>query len=149
MAGDRELGDPPLRADDVDVFGRAQRPGANDSALHDDELSTVVCVRASARAGEYRGVSRHNRWFEAIDTIDPSYDTLDMAMGKRKRDRQPMMWVPTTELPTAASHPLYRRVNQVLREHRFDDFVEGQCAGFTPTPWAVQACRPVSISDCC
>jgi len=30
-----------------------------------------------------------------------------MAMGKRKRDRQPTMWVTTTDLPTAASHAFY------------------------------------------
>src|SRR5262250_1825954 len=53
-----------------------------------------------------------------------------MAMGKRKRDRQPAMWVTTTDLPTAASHPFYRRLNQLLREHGFDDFAEGQCASF-------------------
>ena len=53
-----------------------------------------------------------------------------MAMGKRTRDRQPTMWVPATDLPTAASHPFYRRLNQLLREHGFDDFVEAQCAGF-------------------
>jgi transposase len=53
-----------------------------------------------------------------------------MSMGKRKRDRQPAMWVPTTDLPTAASHPFYRRLNQLLREHGFDEFVEAQCAGF-------------------
>src|SRR5262245_30685539 len=53
-----------------------------------------------------------------------------MAMGKRRRDRQPTMWVPTTEWPTAASHPFYARLNQVLREHRFDDFAEAQCAPF-------------------
>jgi hypothetical protein len=53
-----------------------------------------------------------------------------MAMGKRKRDRQPAMWVTTTDLPTAASHPFYRRLNQLLREHGFDDFVEAQCASF-------------------
>ena len=53
-----------------------------------------------------------------------------MAMGTRTRDRQPTMWVPTTDLPTAASHPFYRRLNQLLREHGFDDFVEAQCAGF-------------------
>jgi transposase len=52
-----------------------------------------------------------------------------MAMGKRKRDRLPAMWVTTTDLPTAASHPFYRRLNQLLREHRFDDFAEAQCAG--------------------
>jgi hypothetical protein len=28
-----------------------------------------------------------------------------MAMGKRKHDRQPAMWVTTTDLPTAPSHP--------------------------------------------
>jgi transposase len=53
-----------------------------------------------------------------------------MAMGKRARDRQPAMWVTTTDLPTAASHPFYRRLNQVLREHGFDDFAEAQCAPF-------------------
>jgi len=37
-----------------------------------------------------------------------------MAMGKRKRDRQPTMWVTTTDLPTAASHPFYRRLNKLL-----------------------------------
>ena len=35
-----------------------------------------------------------------------------------------------TELPTAAGHPFYRRLNELLREHGFDDFVEAQCAGF-------------------
>src|SRR5437762_11543853 len=53
-----------------------------------------------------------------------------MAMGKRKRDRQSTMWVTTTDLPTAASHPFYRRLNQLLRQHGFDDFVEAQCASF-------------------
>jgi transposase len=40
------------------------------------------------------------------------------------------MWVTTTDLPTAASHPFYRRLNQLLRERRFDDFAEAQCASF-------------------
>jgi hypothetical protein len=53
-----------------------------------------------------------------------------MAMGKRKRDRQPPIWVTITDLPTAASHPFYRRLNQLLHEHEFDDFAEGQCATF-------------------
>jgi hypothetical protein len=53
-----------------------------------------------------------------------------MAMGKRKRDRQPPIWVTSTDLPTAASHPFYRRLNQLLREHGFDDFAEGLCATF-------------------
>ena len=40
------------------------------------------------------------------------------------------MWVATTALPTAASHPFYARLNQLLAEHGFDDFVEGVCASF-------------------
>jgi hypothetical protein len=47
-------------------------------------------------------------------------------MGKRTRDRQPTTWVTTTELPKAASHAFYRRLNQLLRDHGFDDFVEAQ-----------------------
>jgi transposase len=57
-----------------------------------------------------------------------------MSMGKRKRDRQPTMWVATTDLPTAASHPFYRRVNQLLHDQGFDEFVEGQCASFYAEP---------------
>jgi transposase len=53
-----------------------------------------------------------------------------MAMGKRKRDRQPAMWVTTTDLPSAASHPFYCRLNQLLHDHGFDAFVEEQCARF-------------------
>jgi hypothetical protein len=34
-----------------------------------------------------------------------------MPMGKRKRDRQPAMWVINAQLPTSASHPFYRRMN--------------------------------------
>jgi len=49
-------------------------------------------------------------------------------MGKRKRTRQPIMWVATTDLPRAATHPFYMRLNQLLREHRFDDFAEAECA---------------------
>jgi hypothetical protein len=58
------------------------------------------------------------------------YYTLLMAMGKRTRNKQPTMWVTTTDLPTAASHPFYRRLNQLLREHGFDDFAEAHCGTF-------------------
>jgi transposase len=56
-----------------------------------------------------------------------------MSMGKRKRARQPPLWVATTELPTAASHPFYARLNELLREQGFDDFVEAACARFYAT----------------
>ena len=52
-----------------------------------------------------------------------------MAMGKRTRRRQPTMWVATTDL-LAASHPFYRPLNRLLREHGFDDFAETECARF-------------------
>ena len=51
-------------------------------------------------------------------------------MGKRHRARQPSMWVTTAGFPTNASHPFYTRLNQLLREHGFDDFAEAQGATF-------------------
>ncbi|MBV8970925.1 MAG: transposase [Sphingomonadaceae bacterium] len=53
-----------------------------------------------------------------------------MAMGKRERDRQAALWVAATDLPTAASHPFYARLNQLLRQHDFDTFAETQCSSF-------------------
>jgi transposase len=38
--------------------------------------------------------------------------------------------VATTDFPPAASHPFYPRLNQLLRQHAFDDFAEAQCAAF-------------------
>jgi transposase len=53
-----------------------------------------------------------------------------MAMGKRERDRQPTMWVATTDLPTAASHPFYARLNRLLANQEFDEFAETACHAF-------------------
>jgi transposase len=54
-----------------------------------------------------------------------------MAMGKRKRKlRQQSMWIATQELPRSASHPFYKRLNEVLEENRFDEYVERSCEGF-------------------
>jgi transposase len=48
-----------------------------------------------------------------------------MAMGKRKRKlRQQSMWIATQDLPRSASHPFYARLNRVLDEKGFDDYVE-------------------------
>jgi hypothetical protein len=43
------------------------------------------------------------------------------------------MWVTATYLLTAARHPFYRRPNQLLRKHGFDDFAERQGASFYST----------------
>jgi hypothetical protein len=63
-------------------------------------------------------------WVIARPTI--SYYASPLAMGKRNCSRQPPMCVTTTDLLTAASHQFCRRLNQLLREHGFDDFVEAQ-----------------------
>jgi hypothetical protein len=48
-----------------------------------------------------------------------------MAMGRRKkRVRQEGLWTPTAALPVGASHPFYERLNQILDEKKFDEFVE-------------------------
>jgi len=65
-----------------------------------------------------------------VDAVRISYYTSPMSMGQRRRDRQPAMWVTMTDLPTAASHPFYRRLNQLLRDRGFDEFVEAQCGRF-------------------
>ena len=54
-----------------------------------------------------------------------------MAMGKRRRrGRQPSMWVSSSDLPRSAGHPFYERLNRVLDEAGVDGFVEAQCAPF-------------------
>ena len=57
-----------------------------------------------------------------------------MAMGRRNdRARTPGLWIAANELPVTGGHPFYQRLNQVLDTHRFDAFVEGQCATFYAT----------------
>jgi hypothetical protein len=72
-----------------------------------------------------------------------------MSIGKRKRERQPAMWVTATQLPTSANHPFYRRLNELLREHGFDDFLEGQCASFYAETMGRPGLRPASASGWC
>src|SRR5690242_21959095 len=49
-----------------------------------------------------------------------------MALGKRKREQQ-SAWVATTDLPRSPGHPFYRKLNQLLAEARFDDWIEDLC----------------------
>jgi transposase len=53
-----------------------------------------------------------------------------MVMCTRRRDRQPTMRVATSDLPTAASHPFYARLNRLLANQGFDDFAETACQSF-------------------
>jgi transposase len=54
-----------------------------------------------------------------------------MAMGRRKkRMRQEGLWTATATLPVSASHPFYQRLNQILEEKKFDQYVEAICEDF-------------------
>ena len=53
-----------------------------------------------------------------------------MAMGKKKRRRQKDLWVATSEIPVPPGHPFYEALEELLKEHHFDDFVEQRCTKF-------------------
>ena len=53
-----------------------------------------------------------------------------MAMGQRTHEEQTGMWVAVSELPRSVSHPFYEKLNRLLAEQGFDDFVETQCRSF-------------------
>src|SRR5204863_95885 len=55
-----------------------------------------------------------------------------MAMGRRAEQRQAQeeFWIAHTQLPRTVAHPFYQRLNQLLEERGFDEFVEGQCERF-------------------
>lgn len=53
-------------------------------------------------------------------------------MGRRAKQRQQQsdFWIAHSELPRTVAHPFYERLNQLLAERNFDEFVEGECARF-------------------
>jgi transposase len=54
-----------------------------------------------------------------------------MAMGTgEQRQRQEELWVATAALARPASHPFYDRLNRLLEECQFDEFVESVCKPF-------------------
>ena len=50
-------------------------------------------------------------------------------MGKRKA-KQAELWVSTSEIPKAASHPFYAKVNEVLDDRKLDRRLEHLCRRF-------------------
>lgn len=50
-------------------------------------------------------------------------------MGKRKA-KQEALWVNSNEIPKAASHPFYAKVNEVLERHKVDRRLEYLCGRF-------------------
>ena len=53
----------------------------------------------------------------------------DMAIGKRKL-QQDELFIPTAKLAAGAGHPFYTKLNQVLADASFDDFVEKLCGPY-------------------
>ena len=49
-----------------------------------------------------------------------------MALGKRKREQQDLL-VATTSLPQSPGHPFYEKLNGLLSEAEFDEYVEELC----------------------
>ena len=60
-----------------------------------------------------------------------------MALGKRKREQQ-TAWVATNELPKSPGHPFYKKLNTLLAEAKFDEWLEELCAPY----YADQKGRP-------
>jgi len=53
-----------------------------------------------------------------------------MAIGKREAGRQEELWIPSIDLAKSPGHPFYERVNKLLAEAGFDEFVEELCSKF-------------------
>jgi hypothetical protein len=49
-----------------------------------------------------------------------------MALGRRKREQQELL-VATTSLPQSPGHPFFEKLNGLLAEARFDEYVEALC----------------------
>lgn len=50
-------------------------------------------------------------------------------MGKRRNQEQEL-WIASCDLPTSAGHPFYQRLNKLLGEAGFDEYVERLCAAY-------------------
>lgn len=53
-----------------------------------------------------------------------------MSMRRRPKEKQPELWIATSDLARTPGHPFYERLNTVLAEARFDEFVEERCRCF-------------------
>jgi hypothetical protein len=67
-------------------------------------------------------------------------------MGTRLvRQRQEELWVATATLARPASHPFYERLNRLLDECRFDEFVEDACGRFYAANLGRPSLAPVHV----
>jgi transposase len=50
-----------------------------------------------------------------------------MALGRRSREQQEEFWVPRDRMPKSPGHVFYRKLNHVLAEGGFDEWIEDLC----------------------
>jgi transposase len=50
-----------------------------------------------------------------------------MALGRRNEERQGEFWIATQQLPRSAGHVFYEKLNELLAEGAFDEWVETLC----------------------
>lgn len=53
-----------------------------------------------------------------------------MSMRRRPKEKQADLWIATSDLAQTPGHPFYDRLNRVLAEARFDEYVEERCRSF-------------------
>jgi transposase len=56
-----------------------------------------------------------------------------MGMGRRKREQQDALFVMASGLPKSPGHPFYRKLNELLAEGHFDEWIEGRCRQYYAT----------------
>ena len=60
-----------------------------------------------------------------------------MALGRRKECRQQELFVTANSLPTSDGHVFYSKLNQLLADEGFDQWIEELCASFLQSqPWS-------------
>ena len=65
-----------------------------------------------------------------IDTKDTLTTVFSWRWDNEHTKSRSAMWVAVSELPKSVSHPFYEKLNRLLAEHGFDEFVEAQCRSF-------------------
>ena len=48
------------------------------------------------------------------------------------------LWIAHSELPRTVGHPFYERLNELLEERKFDEFVEVSVRAFMRRRWGVR-----------
>jgi len=53
-----------------------------------------------------------------------------MSMKKKKKTRQEPLWISHDAVVSSPGHPFYEELERVLREEKFDSFVESKCSSY-------------------